>query len=339
MAAMWHWSSGKDNYKYYVGGIEKDAETFLIIGSNEPVSAWILRRLHDENKVTEWRNRMVTIENHWRENDALEILTIKERMWLAQEMQRGDLSNLQFMQKVFNKFVPTTVVYLGGSSVIECKENLIEGAKSNIMIMLNIFECARILKEKNGVSPVILYELPFYKDLTHYHVFKQVNEGNARVYWHDHQIPSVGFRFPPVYGVGCETEEKTDFRTDFTQSIQSAVFEGDFTFTFGGKHHLSYADDVAKIFLEFARLRTLSGAFTVSIDGDEISIEDWVKLVEEAVPSSKGRIKLEEEKLPKQDLEREEGDKLESFLPEIQKTPFVEGIKKTVEIYSKKKKK
>ena len=37
---------------------------------------------------------------------------------------------------------------------------------------------------------------------THYGVYKQANEGNARVYWLDDGVPSIGLRPMTVYGVG-----------------------------------------------------------------------------------------------------------------------------------------
>ena len=37
---------------------------------------------------------------------------------------------------------------------------------------------------------------------THYGVYKRANEGTARIFWQDNNMPSVGLRPLTVYGVG-----------------------------------------------------------------------------------------------------------------------------------------
>ena len=45
---------------------------------------------------------------------------------------------------------------------------------------------------------------------THYGVFKRANEGNARVYYLDHGLNSVGLRPLTVYGVNRDTGLTSD---------------------------------------------------------------------------------------------------------------------------------
>ena len=71
--------------------------------------------------------------------------------------------------------------------------------------------------------------------LTHYGVFKQANEGNARVYFADHGVSSVGLRPYSVYGVGRDAadERPTPRSSRRWSGVRSDPFSGvtDFIYT------------------------------------------------------------------------------------------------------------
>ena len=80
---------------------------------------------------------------------------------------------------------------------------------------------------------------------THYGVFKQCNEGNARVYFQTHDISSVGLRPWALYGVGRDQ----GITSGLTKAIKAAVVGKPYTIKFTGGIDLQYAEDCARIFL------------------------------------------------------------------------------------------
>jgi nucleoside-diphosphate-sugar epimerase len=99
-----------------------------------------------------------------------------------------------------------------------CKADPVAGAFVNVLGTLNVFEAARAV----GVERVVyassaavfgmseddaaLDETALCEPATHYGVFKRTNEGNARVYFLDHGLSSVGLRPLTVYGVNRDSD-------------------------------------------------------------------------------------------------------------------------------------
>ena len=80
---------------------------------------------------------------------------------------------------------------------------------------------------------------------THYGVFKCCNEGNARIYFQDHGISSVGLRPWTVYGVGRDL----GMTSEPTKAIKAVLLGRPYHISFGGWTDFQYVDDVAKTFV------------------------------------------------------------------------------------------
>lgn len=78
---------------------------------------------------------------------------------------------------------------------------------------------------------------------THYGVFKCCNEGNARIYFQDNGISSIGLRPWTVYGVGRDF----GMTSEPTKAIKSLALGRPYHITYGGVQDMQYVDDVAKI--------------------------------------------------------------------------------------------
>ena len=99
--------------------------------------------------------------------------------------------------------------------------------------------------------------------LTHYGVFKQANEGNARVYFADHGVSSVGLRPYSVYGVGRDA----GLTSDPTRAIKSAVVGRPFRIRFSGVTDFIYTADTAAAFIACADAAP-DGAHVFNLHGD-----------------------------------------------------------------------
>lgn len=78
-------------------------------------------------------------------------------------------------------------------------------------------------------------------------VYKLANEGNARIYWQDHQIPSVGLRPLTVYGVGREV----GMTSSPTKAIKAMLSGASYSVPFNGPTSWNYIEDIADIFIRY----------------------------------------------------------------------------------------
>lgn len=104
-------------------------------------------------------------------------------------------------------------------------------------------------------------------------MFKQCNEGCARIYSQDYKIPSVGLRPYTCYGVGREF----GLTSAPTKAIKAAILGRDFAIPFAGLTGFSYVEDIARIFIGCSRA-SFEGALVFNIRGDVISVEEFVAI-------------------------------------------------------------
>ena len=152
------------------------------------------------------------------------------------------------------------VIHLAGLQVPTCKADPVAGALVNVAGTLNVFEAAKTIGIKRVVyassaavygmndDDVALDETAQCSPTTHYGVFKRANEGNARVYFLDHGIDSVGLRPLTVYGVNRDT----GLTSDPTKAMKSAVLGRPFHIRFGGATDFQYVADTAAAFIACA---------------------------------------------------------------------------------------
>jgi nucleoside-diphosphate-sugar epimerase len=120
---------------------------------------------------------------------------------------------------------------------------------------------------------------------TLYGVYKQANEGTARIYWLDHGVRSVGLRPWAVYGVGRDQ----GVTSDPTKAIKAAVLGRRFQMAIGGRMDMQYADDVARVFLAAVAAEP-EGAPVFNLRGAAVSMAEMVAEIELQVPQASGLI-------------------------------------------------
>jgi nucleoside-diphosphate-sugar epimerase len=163
---------------------------------------------------------------------------------------------------------------------------------------------------------------------THYGVFKQCNEGNARVYSLNDGIPSVGIRPWAVYGVGRDI----GISSGPTKAIKAAVLRRPYIIGFTGTIDLQYVRDTARIFIRCAE-RDIPGAKVYTPRGSVVRVEDFIHTLEQVLPHADGLIKAQGKQLPiAADLD---DSALKQDLGEDPRTPLEEGIRETVNIFER----
>ena len=154
----------------------------------------------------------------------------------------------------------------------------------------------------------------------HYGAFKVCNELNARVYWLDRGVTSVGLRPWTVYGVG------RDFgvTSEPTKAIKAVAAGRDYAISYGGLQDLQYVGDVASTFLH-ALDRPFEGAEAFNVRGAVVPIETFVDALK--VASGVDRVTHGDRQLPiAPDLD---DSRLEASLGPIPRTSLLEGVAET----------
>ena len=253
-------------------------------------------------------------------------------------VETGDVADLGAVLEVVRRHQPTAVIHLAALQMPYCKPNPMNGARVNVLGTLAVFEAARQLESIRQVvyassaaviGPEELYDGATVTDesplapATHYGVFKQANEGAARVYFQDHGISSIGLRPWTVYGLGRDQ----GLTSDATRAIKAALLGRPYTLRYSGRNALQFARDVAAAFVLCA-LDSRQVGRTFNLRGDVVEMADFVKTLEALLPQSKGLIKLSSGPIPVAcDLDDAE---LRKFLPALPRTSLAQGIDQTI---------
>ena len=250
----------------------------------------------------------------------------------------GDITDLKTVEDAFAQSQATQVIHLAGLQVPFCKANPPLGARVNVVGTINIFEAAKQagLKRVVYASSAAVYgpreeypDAPVAHDaplrpLTHYGVFKQANEGNARVYWHDDGISSIGLRPYVVYGPGRDQ----GLTSDPTKAMLAAARGEPYHISYGGRCEMQYADDVANIFIQ-ATTASFEGADVFNLHGSVVDMQTVVEAITTVAPGSE----ITFENKPLGFPAEMDGSPLEAVLGSLPNTPLVDGIAATVAMF------
>src|ERR1700741_5245872 len=248
------------------------AETYFITGAQGCIGSWIVKALIERGDTA------VVFD---RSDDSRRLSTIMSDEDLAKvRFISGDITDGASVLAALDDSEAINVIHLAGLQVPTCKADPVTGALVNVAGTLNVFEAARQLGLKRVVyassaavygmndDDVALDETAQCEPTTHYGVFKRANEGNARVYYLDHGVNSVGLRPLTVYGVNRDT----GLTSDPTKAMKSAVLGRPFHIRFGGATDFQYVADTAAAFIACAD-NTLAGAHVFNLHGETVTVE------------------------------------------------------------------
>jgi len=309
---------------------------FLITGAKGFIGAWIVKNLVERGD-SPW------IFDVDRETHRLHALLSDEQI-SAVRFVMGDVTHFEDLDRAIAEHGITHLIHLAAVQVPTCAANPRLGAEINVLGTLNVFEVARrrrdLLKSIVYASSAAVFgpeefyqastvpEGAILEPGTHYGVFKQCNEGNARVYYKVDGISSVGLRPWAVYGVGRDV----GVTSGPTKAIKAAVMGREYTVRFTGGVDLQYVDDTAKLFLRCAESE-LTGARIYTLRGTVIQMQEFIAALERDSPQAHGRISALGPQLPIAfDLDN---SALIRDLGEIPNTPLAQGIRETREIFER----
>jgi nucleoside-diphosphate-sugar epimerase len=310
-------------------------ERWLVTGALGCIGAWVVRRLIKEGAgVTVFD--LAADPAKPASLHRLRLILEDEELAKVKFVQ-GDISELSLVEQVVNENTLTHIIHLAALQVPFCKADPSLGARVNVVGTVNIFEAAKRvgLKQVVYASSVAVFgrseeypqgDVPRDAPLrphTHYGVYKQANEGTARVYWQDDSISSIGLRPYTVYGPGRDQ----GMTSAPTKAMLATAAGRPFHIPFGGRGSYQFVDDVAALFIQCARL-PFQGAETFNLRGSVVHMREIIEAIEAAEPAAHGKITFDDKPLPfPEGLDDSDLKKLLGKLPE---TPLNEAVTATI---------
>ena len=309
---------------------------FLITGAKGFIGAWIAKILLERGD----RPNILDIDTGFHRLSAI----LNEAQLKEINFIQGDVTKYADVDGAIAQNGISHVLHLAGLQVPGCAADPIRGGMVNVIGTLNVFEAARkrrdlVQRIVYASSAAVFGPEEFYGGTTvpegapllpgtHYGVFKQCNEGNARVYFLNDGIPSVGIRPWAVYGVGRDI----GISSGPTKAIKAAVLRRPYVIGFTGTVDLQYIRDTAQIFIQCAE-RDIPGAKVYTPRGSVIRVEEFINTLEQLFPHAHGLIKAQGKHLPiAADLD---DSTLKRDLGGDPHTPLEEGIRETANIFER----
>ena len=308
----------------------------LITGGYGFIGAWIIRDLLARG-------------------DSAFVYDLKEdprrlRLILSDEQIRqvtfvpGDVTDLPALTKAISAHGITHVIHLAGLQVPTCRADPMLGAKVNVLGTLAVFEAVKAagqqVKRVVYASSAAVFggpdkypagsqsdDAPLVPS-THYGVFKCCNEGNARIYFQDNGISSVGLRPWTVYGVGRDL----GMTSEPTKAIKAVLLGRPYAISFGGWSDFQYVDDVAKAFVLCCD-RPFTGAKGYNLRGAVVTLNDFHKTLAKVLPEAETLVTVGTTQIAIAYDLSDAG--IEKDLGPLPKTSLEDGIRETVAIFRK----
>jgi nucleoside-diphosphate-sugar epimerase len=299
---------------------------YFMTGALGCIGAWVVKALVDRGDVP------VVFD---KSDDARRLKLLLDDHALGRvRFMRGDVTDAPTLRAALEQSGARRVIHLAGLQVPSCKADPALGALVNVVGTINIFETARALGLTRvvyassaavfGLADEAVDETVSPSPLTHYGVFKQANEGNARVYYADHGISSVGLRPFSVFGVGRDS----GLTSDPTRAIKSAVIGRPFRIRFSGVTDFIYTADTAAAFIACAD-RAPDGAHVFNLHGDARDVSDAVAILEQEIgPAARGLVSIDGPGIPMPPSLDDSA--LRAVIADLPSTPLEEGIRETV---------
>ena len=302
------------------------SESWLVTGALGCIGAWIVRALVREG---------VSVTTFDLGDDASRLRLIMEPDELERvTLVRGDVTEPAELGRAFDEHEVTHVVHLAALLIPLARADPRRGAFVNVVGTTNVFEAVKQRRDRiRGLayaSSAAVYDLvdadaagraedTVGHPTTLYGVHKLANEGTARVYWVEDELPSIGLRPYIVYGPGRDT----GMTAGPTLAMAAAVRDEPYTIGWSSRSTFNYAPDAARAFIDSARAVT-NGAPVYNIPGTNAPMSEVVGAIESEVPNA--RITYDEVALPFPEEFATGG------LP-LQVTPLEQGVRETLELF------
>lgn len=304
----------------------------MLTGGYGCIGSWIAKNLID-HAIPVWVYDLKEDLKRMRQ-------VMDEEQYREVRFVQGDVTDLPALRSALTTHAISHVIHLAGLQVPVCRADPLLGAKVNVLGTLGVFDAIRQLHPQvqrlvyassaavfgepaaYGQGQPLADDVPLYPS-THYGVFKCCNEGNARVYYLDHGLSSIGLRPWTVYGVGRDF----GMTSEPTKAIKSVAIGRPYGISYGGWQDMQYVDDVAQTFVRCLEA-PYQGAKSYNLRGMVVDLPTIHRTLVEIAPEAERLVKFGEKQLPIAfDLS---DDGLQKDLGPMPRTALKDGMARTL---------
>ncbi|NDH07077.1 NAD(P)-dependent oxidoreductase [bacterium] len=277
------------------------------------------------------------------DTERLEVILNKEVI-AKTTFCEGNVTDQDRLVRTIREHGITHIIHLAGLQVPTCRANPVLGAQVNVMGTLAIFEaykeCRNQVKRVVYASSAAVFGPPSdypagslsddvrLSPSTNYGFYKICNEGNAKVYFLDHGLTSIGLRPWTVYGVGRDV----GMTSEPTKAMKCIALNKPYHITYGGFQDLQYVADVARVFAHSLDV-PFEGAKSFNLRGDVVDLKTLHQVFEKLEPEAAKLITFGDRQIQiAYDLS---DDNLQKEIGPLPKTPLSEGIFRTIKKFRK----
>ena len=311
--------------------------SFLVTGALGCIGAWTVRNLVQAGIPA-------VVFDLGSDRRRLRLILSDDELSRVKFVQ-GDVTDLAQVESVMRENATSHVIHLAGLQVPFCRANPTLGAQVNVVGTVNVFESARRLsaqvKRVVYASSIAIFDVDDAKPgeaitdnatghpSTLYGVYKQANEGTARVYWKENNVSSIGLRPYIVFGPGRDQ----GLTSSPTKAMFAAATGQSYHIPYGGRADYEYADDVARTFIACAHV-PFEGAEVYNLPGSILTMSEIVSAIEQIAPEMRGKITFDDKTLPFP--ERVDGSPLDQLLAAqggVPRKPIAEAVDETLRTF------
>jgi nucleoside-diphosphate-sugar epimerase len=309
-------------------------DRFLITGALGCIGAWTVRNLVREETP-------VVVFDLASDPRRLKLIMSDDELARV-TFVTGDITDLEALERALDDHAITRVIHLAALQIPFVRANPPLGACVNVVGTVNVFEAVARRRDRIGslvyASSAAVYDTVDAGEsgvvahgatghpTTLYGVFKQANEGTARVYWQDAQVASIGLRPYIVYGPGRDQ----GLTSSPTKAMVAAALGKPYHIPYGGRAAYQYADDVARTFIACARA-PFQGAEIFNLGGSVATMGEIVAAIEAAAPEVRGLITFDDKPLPFP--EAFDAAPLEQVIGALPFTPLARAVADTIALF------
>lgn len=307
----------------------------LVTGAQGCIGAWCVKTLCD-------RGVDVVIYDADPSTARLSLLLKAEQLSRI-PLETGRIEDTVRIKRLVAEGGITHILHLAAVLMPFCQANPVEGGLINVIGTLNVFEAARdagrpvrvvyasssaVWGPDDAYGGATLTENDPLKPATHYGVFKQANEGNARAFCISDKISSVGLRPWTVYGLGRDRGLTAD-----PTLAMGAIARGEpFQIRVSGFMDLQYVEDVAETFVR-CLLDPLEGAHVFNLAGSVVSMQELIETFARVRPGADKLITFGGPQVPVS--WRMDDSELHAKVPGLPRTSLEEGVRKTISYFER----
>lgn len=252
----------------------------------------------------------------------------------------GDVTDLAALRTVIDKYEISHIVHLAALQIPACRANPLLGAKVNVLGTLAVLEAVRLAQRQVQrlvyassaavLGPPECYppgpladDVPLYPR-SHYGAYKVCNEINARVYFEEHGVSSIGLRPWTVYGVGRDF----GLTSEPTKATKALAMGRPYHISCGSTQDLQYAGDVARTFVRCLEA-PYEGGKCYNIRGSPVAMPEFHRVLCKIDPAAERLITYGDRQIP---IAPNVDDRaLEQDLGPMPKTPLSDMVRQTWE--------